>query len=239
MSTWGSAEDAHVLDLLQDVARSLFDNHDRAGQSLGPGGNPVPFAKVRATKFGGRMKIAHLAGASLVLLAAAACSDRAVVTEPLVTSNGLVASLDKGGTTDRTVSMMDACDGPSFTAMGILCTRNGGVSFGDLFGQLAAQGFAGAWHNAPSQMDAKVGLTLLAVNRGGEAHTFTKVAKFGGGFVPEINAVLHLTPTPECLAENNVILPGGTDADDVVQPGTTLYQCCIHPWMRTVVNGKG
>src|SRR5215831_9793982 len=168
------------------------------------------------------MKFAHLAGASL-LLASAACSDRAINTEPSLSVSATVASFDKGGATDRTVNMMDACDGPSFSAMGILCTRNGGVSFGDLFGQLASQGFAGAWHNAPSQMDAKVGLTLLAVNKGGEAHTFTKVAKFGGGFVPE----------------NNAILPGGTDADDVVQPGTTLYQCCIHPWMRTVVNGKG
>ena len=185
------------------------------------------------------MKLTHLAGASLLLLAVNACSDRTVSTEPSFSVSATVANLDKGGATDRTVNMMDACDGPSFTAVGILCTRNGGVSFSALFGQLATQGFAGAWHNAPSQMDAKVGLTLLAVNKGGEAHTFTKVAKFGGGFVPEINAVLHLTPTPECLAENNVILPGGTDADDVVQPGTTLYQCCIHPWMRTVVNGKG
>ena len=184
------------------------------------------------------MRFAHLAGASLVLLAAAACSDRTVNTEPLLSANGSVANLDKGGTTDRTINMMDACDGPSFNAMGILCTRNGGVTFSDLFGQLASQGFAGAWHNAPSQMDAKVGLILSAVNKGGEFHTFTKVAKFGGGFVPEVNAVLHLTPVPECLAENNVIPPGGSDADDVVQPGTTLYQCCIHPWMRTVVNGK-
>jgi hypothetical protein len=184
------------------------------------------------------MKLAHLAGASLVLLAAAACSDRAVDTAPLLSANGSVANLDQGGTTDRTVNMMDACDGPSFNAVGIFCSRNGGVSFSDLFAQVAAQGFAGAWHNAPSQMDAKVGLTLSAVNKGGEFHTFTKVAKFGGGIVPEFNAILHLTPAPECLAENNFVAPGGTDSDDVVHSGTTLYQCCIHPWMRTVVNGK-
>jgi len=191
------------------------------------------------------MRLAHLASASLVLLAAAACSDRAVETEPLLSANGSVASLDKGGTTDRTVNMMDACDGPTFNAMGIFCARNGGVSFNSLFGQLATQGFAGAWHNAPSQMDAKVGLTLFAVNKGGEVHTFTQVAHFGGGFVPEINGVLHLTPVPECLAlltpghDDDFIPPGGADTDDVVQPGTTLYQCCIHPWMHTVVNGKG
>jgi hypothetical protein len=93
-------------------------------------------------------------------------------------------------------------------------------------------------------MDAKVGLTLFAVNKGGEIHTFTKVAAFGGGFIPEINAVLHLTARPECLAlmtpghDGDFILPGGADTDDVVHSGTSLYQCCIHPWMHTVVNGK-
>jgi len=190
------------------------------------------------------MKFTRLAGASLLLAAAAACSDRAISTEASLSAAGSVANLDKGGTTDRTVNMMDACDGPSFAAVGVLCTRNHGVAFSDLFAQLAAQGFAGAWHNAPSQMDATVGLTLAAVNKGGEVHTFTKVAHFGGGIVPEINGVLHLTPTAECLAlltpghDDDFIMPGGVDTDDVVESGTTRYQCCIHPWMQTVVNGK-
>jgi len=190
------------------------------------------------------MRFAHLAGTSFFLLAATACSDRAINTEPSLSASRSAANFDKGGATDRTVNMMDACDGPSFAAVGVLCTRNHGVAFSDLFAQLAAQGFAGAWHNAPSQMDATVGLTLAAVNRGGEVHTFTKVAHFGGGIVPEINGVLHLTPAPECLAlltpghDADFILPGGTDTDDVVESGTTHYQCCIHPWMQTVVNGK-
>jgi hypothetical protein len=185
------------------------------------------------------MRFAHLAGASFLLSAATACSDRAINTEPSLSAPGSVASFDKGGTTDRTVNMMDACDGPSFAAAGIFCSRNGGVAFNQLIAQLLDHGSAGAWHNAPSQMDAKVGLTLSAVNKGGEFHTFTRVAKFGGGFVKEINDLLHLTPVPECLAENNLVPPGGTDSDDVVQSGTTLYQCCVHPWMQTVVHGKG
>ncbi len=185
------------------------------------------------------MKLAHLALASAVAIAATACSDQTIPTEPSRSASESVANADKGGTTDRTVNMMDACDGPSFAAAGVACTRNHGVTFDDLIGQIIAHGSAGAWHNAPSQMDAKVGLTLSAVNNGGEVHTFTRVAKFGGGVVPEINALLHLTPAPECLAETNFVPPGGADADDVVQPGITLYQCCIHPWMQTVVNGKG
>ena len=190
------------------------------------------------------MKLSHLAAASIAVLALSACSDSAITTEPSRSANGLVASLDQGGTSDRTVNMMDACDGPTFAAIGVLCTRNHGVTAPDLFAQLAAQGFAGAWHNAPSVMDAKVGLTLFAINKGGEIHTFTKVAHFGGGIVPEINAVLHLTAVPECSAlltpghADDFILPGDADTDDVVHSGTTLYQCCIHPWMQTVVHGK-
>jgi hypothetical protein len=189
------------------------------------------------------MRLSHFAGAWIVALTITACSDSAIV-QPSRSANGVVASMDKGGTSDRTVNMMDACDGPSFSAHDILCTRNHGVSFNDLFAQLAAQGSAGAWHNAPSEMDANVGLTLNAMNRGGEVHTFTKVAHFGGGFVPEINGLLHLTPVPECLAlltpghDDEFILPGSADTDDTVQPGTSNYQCCIHPWMRTVVHGK-
>ena len=194
------------------------------------------------------MKFVHLAGASLLLFAATACSDRTITTtQPGLSATQSVASFDKGGTDDRTVNMMDACDHASFAAQNppILCTRNGGVAFGQLIAQLMDHGSAGAWHNAPSQMDAKVGLTLSAVNKGGEVHTFTKVANFGGGFVPEINGLLHLTPVPECLAlltpghDDDFILPGGTDTDDVVQSGTSLYQCCVHPWMQTVVHGKG
>ena len=190
------------------------------------------------------MRFAHLAGATFFLLAATACSDRAINTEPSLSASRSAANFDKGGTTDRTVNMMDACDHASFAAAGVFCARNGGVAFNQLIAQLLDHGSAGAWHNAPSQMDAKVGLTLSAVNKGGEVHTFTKVAKFGGGIVPEINGLLHLTPAPECSAlltpghDDDFIVPGGADTDDVVQSGTTLYQCCIHPWMQTVVNGK-
>src|SRR5215467_11212617 len=108
------------------------------------------------------MRLSHFARATIAALTITACADNAIV-QPSRSANGVIASMDKGGTSDRTVNMMDACDGPSFSALGILCTRNHGVSFSDLFGQLASQGFAGAWHNAPSEMDARVGLTLSAV----------------------------------------------------------------------------
>ena len=182
-----------------------------------------------------------LAAGALLFFVATACSDQTVAPEHRMSAadaSPSASSIVSGGS-DRMVSMMDACDHDSFTAQGIECARNGGVQFGDLIAQLIAHQSAGAWHNSPSQMDAKVGLTLLAVNKGGEVHTFTKVAHFGGSIVPELNPLLgNVPPAPECLAEHNFVAPGGTDADDVVQSGTTLYQCCIHPWMRTVVNGR-
>jgi hypothetical protein len=82
--------------------------------------------------------------------------------------------------------MMDACDGPTFNlAVGPgTCSRNGGVSFSEFVALLTAHQSAGAWHNAPSQTDALLGDALIAVNNGGETHTFTRVANFGGGIVP-------------------------------------------------------
>jgi hypothetical protein len=182
-----------------------------------------------------------LAAGALVFFVATACSDQTVSPDHRMSAGDASASANSivSGGSDRMVSMMDACDHDSFAAQGIDCSRNGGVQFSDLIAQLLAHQSAGAWHNSPAQMDAKVGLTLLAVNKGGEVHTFTKVAHFGGSIVPELNPLLgNVPPAPECLAETNFVPPGGTNADDVVQPGTTLYQCCIHPWMRTVVNGR-
>ena len=87
-------------------------------------------------------------------------------------------------------------------------------------------------------------------NEGGEFHTFTRVANFGGGCVPEVSGPLGLTPVPECAAvvetpDGPVPLafitsgvPSGTDLSvkvDTTTAGTINYQCLIHPWMRTVV----
>jgi plastocyanin len=132
--------------------------------------------------------------------------------------------------------MMDACDAPTFAANNIDCARNHGMPFPELIAQLSAHQFAGAWHNAPSQTDAKLGDALIAVNKGGEVHTFTRVASYGGGIVPELNA-LSGTPTiaPECTTETTFVPPGGHDTESLNQTGELKFQCCIHPWMRTTV----
>ncbi len=82
---------------------------------------------------------------------------------------------------------------------------------------------------------ASVGQTLLAVNRGGEVHAFTEVEDFGGGIVDTLNALSgNPLPAPECLnlAAGDFIAPGTSHTDEVVEPGTEHYECCIHPWMR-------
>jgi len=159
-------------------------------------------------------------------------------------TTGPTAALQKSvnaSGTSRLVNMHDACDSATFNAaVGPgTCDRPGGVPFPEFVAQLTAHQSAGAWHNAPARMSAKVGDVLIGVNRGGETHTFTKVAAFGGGIVPFLNALAG-TPNvaPECttLAPPEFLAPGGADREDPLTAGTTLFQCCIHPWMRTTVH---
>ena len=136
------------------------------------------------------------------------------------------------------VSIMDACDPDSFNAVlgAGTCTRSGGVKFDQFIELLTRHQSVGAWHFAPVNANFVVGQRLLAVNRGGEAHTFTEVEEFGGGIVPNLNQLAGTTTVaPECLAlsGSDFIAPGGTfqtDAED--EEGVEHYQCCIHPWMR-------
>jgi hypothetical protein len=134
--------------------------------------------------------------------------------------------------------MMDACDGPSFNLIigPGTCSRPAGVIFQDFVDQLTKHQDAGAWHNAPSQTNAWLGDQLVAVNKGGEVHTFTRVASFGGGIVPLLNQLAG-TPdtTPECAAETTFVPPGGSDSESLNQTGELKFQCCIHPWMKTTV----
>jgi plastocyanin len=145
----------------------------------------------------------------------------------------------QGGADVRLITMKDACEPGSFGGAGVDCLRNGGILFDKFISQLGEHGIMRAWHFAPSVVHAKVGQTLMAVNRGGEEHTFTEVEEFGGGIVPVLDTLSgNLDVAPECLAlePDDFIQPGGFDADDEVEePGTEHYQCCIHPWMRTTV----
>jgi len=140
----------------------------------------------------------------------------------------------------RTVTINDQCDPTTFNAaVGPgTCVNQGGVPFDMFISQLIHHGFAGAWHFTPDPLRLVDGELFQATNHGGEAHTFTEVDEFGGGFVDQLNTILGLSPTPECaaLAPNlpaGLIFPGQTTAPEDEDPGVHHYQCCVHPWMRT------
>jgi len=89
-----------------------------------------------------------------------------------------------------------------------------------------------------------VGRDTLIENRGGETHTFTPVAEFGGGFVDQLNGISgNPVPAPECLNLGAIVfIPAGgievgpTAGSADLPVGSHKFQCCIHPWMRTVID---
>ncbi len=92
-----------------------------------------------------------------------------------------------------------------------------------------------AWRNNPGFVVLPLGDNLKVPNEGGRGHTFTEVPDFGGGRVPPLNA--GLTPLTQCgAAVAPVIGPGGRVDFPNLSAGLHKFQCCLHPWMRTVVS---
>jgi len=186
---------------------------------------------------------ALLAGTTFIAMLSG-CSDSLPIDPPAPTAPA-ASRAGASGADDgvRRIEMLDACDPASFDAVlgAGSCTRPGGLSFSSFIDQVTRKGEAGAWRFAPGNVEARVGQMLLAINRGGETHTFTEVEEFGGGIVPVLNQLSGNTEVaPECqaLAPSDFIPPGGTRSDEVETTGTERYQCCIHPWMRTTVTAR-
>ena len=141
----------------------------------------------------------------------------------------------------RTVQMLDVCDPESFNEAfgpGTCVFDHPGVSLGTFLSVLERAQTMGAWHFAPGAVRLKNGQAVQAYNAGGEVHTFTEVAEFGGGFIPDLNDLSgNPVPAPECLNFGAIefIPPGGTGTPEAKAPGTYHYECCIHPWMRATV----
>lgn len=163
------------------------------------------------------------------------------VTNAQTPGNGSVSAAAKAGDDKQhAVTLFDACDPETFNAaLGPgTCTRSGGVRFATFLEQLGKHHFVGAWHFAPNEVTMRVGDALVAINRGGETHTFTEVEEYGGGIVPQLNQLAGLTQVaPECsqLKPKDFIAPGASSSDDEEEAGVEKYQCCIHPWMRAEV----
>jgi plastocyanin len=136
------------------------------------------------------------------------------------------------------LNMLDACDQASFdAAVGPgTCARNGGMKFSQFVDLLTRHHTVQAWSFAPATINASVGESIVATNKGGEAHSFTEVAAFGGGFVDLLNQLSGSGATvPECQNPDDVVGPGGKDTEVLDKPGEHKFQCCIHPWMRATV----
>jgi hypothetical protein len=146
---------------------------------------------------------------------------------------------------DKKIRMYDDCEPTTFNAVlgDGACIGNGHTTFDEFIAELEATQDAHGWRNQPSAMHVNVGRPTLIENRGGEVHTFTPVANFGGGFIPELNGISgNPVPAPECLNFGAIVfIPAGASEDGPtagssdLPVGTTRFQCCIHPWMRTVV----
>jgi plastocyanin len=146
---------------------------------------------------------------------------------------------------------LDECDPATFNAVLPDFCKNVALApvfpfattFADLFKE-AAQGTPDpSWDFEPDSVTIKKGTPLIVVNQGGEPHTFTEVAKFGGGFVPPLNGGEETVP--ECAGGfKNVavartrILQGSQSQVTGLSEGKHLFECCIHPWMRVTVNVK-
>lgn len=179
-----------------------------------------------------------MVGVGLVVLA---CDSPETTTGPDGQIMDARASAANGKAGTRTVRMLDRCEPNSFDAVlgAGTCVGKGEVTFDKFIRQLEESGVAHTWKNLPPNMSMLVGQTLVAVNVGGEAHTFTEVEEFGGGFIPLLNDLSgNPVPAPECLTlgMTDFIPPGGSAEFLEDEAGTELYQCCLHPWMRTVMH---
>jgi plastocyanin len=151
---------------------------------------------------------------------------------------------------DNNIAIMDNClpGDPGWNPTGgcTLKPHQGDVPFAE-FGALLASPLTNppngflighpSWRNEPPYVTVGEGKVVQVTNKGGRAHTFTKVADFGGGFVPQLN--IGLVPAPECnpAVPNGLVLlpPGATDSVAGLAAGLYKFQCCIHPWMHAAI----
>ena len=150
---------------------------------------------------------------------------------------------------EKKVRLLDDCDPITFNAeLGDgACIGNGNTTFDEFIEELEETQDVHAWRNQPSTMKLTVGRSTSIENVGGEVHTFTPVANFGGGFVNELNGISgNPVPAPECLNFGALIfIPAGTTEDGPtagsadLPVGSHKFQCCIHPWMRTIIEVLG
>jgi plastocyanin len=179
---------------------------------------------------------------------------RQAVLSPAVFAVGIAAGLAgmvalatpaAAKTQGSQVAVRDDCDPATFNAaLGPgACVGSGDTTFDELITSVATTGAHPKWINNPNRLNVDAGKRVSAYNKGGEGHTFTEVAAFGGGCVDALNQLLGLTPVPECANPANfpggILAPGTATTPVSLSPGTHTFQCLIHPWMHTTVQVSG
>lgn len=168
---------------------------------------------------------------------------------------GLVVGVGTLGTAEaqnniHQVVVLDECDPTTFNAQFgsgtcLNVVSGGGVMLPDFLAALPAG--HPAWLFSPtSTVTLKNKETLRVVNQGGEIHTFTEVAEFGGGFLLPLNNPSNAPAVPECAGGyvNNAelastrLIQGSSLLVSGLKKGLHRFQCCVHPWMRLEVEVK-
>jgi len=147
--------------------------------------------------------------------------------------------------TPAQVVALDECDPATFNAVlgPAFChnvTLGAFTTLSDLFAKAAAGTPDPNWDFEPDTLHIKKGTPIIVVDQGGEPHTFTEVKQFGGGFIPGLNSGEETVS--ECsggfaniAVARTRILQGSQLQVSGLSKGEHLFQCCIHPWMRTKV----
>src|SRR5262245_50269158 len=149
---------------------------------------------------------------------------------------------------DPRIALADDCDPITFNTVfgaGTWLGR-GDCTVGDFLAALLSplidnnRAFVGhsAWRFEPAYLGIRAGQTVRVTNNGGEVHTFTKVVNFGGGTVGLLNGA-DVARAPECPANFNdleLVAPGSTVQVKGLSAGANKFICCIHPWMRAIVD---
>src|ERR1700732_909425 len=122
-----------------------------------------------------------------------------------VNFSGKTADAQENSPSLAQVVALDECDptsfnaalGPDFCKNVALAALGYATTLSDLF-QKASQGTPDrGWDFEPDTVHIKKGTTLSVVDQGGEPHTFTEVAQFGGGFIGGLNN--GEATVPECV----------------------------------------
>jgi hypothetical protein len=151
-----------------------------------------------------------------------------------------------GGSGGRQIAIRDDCDprDPAWNPTGGCKLRRGDVTFAEFREELVSPLAASvvghqAWRFDPSYLKLEEGQSVRVRNRGGRDHTFTKVAEFGGGSIPDPELNFGLIRAPECepvpVGPRGVVPPDGRTTVSGLAVGNHRFQCCIHPWQRALI----